>query len=99
MVQLKTEMIKRIEVQHDTLCDEFEDLVFLLLGSDDVNLWLISLSYKFAFNLEFMDIIIYIKTRGLYIIFCAIQHFQYIFIEFYIKNEKHKGNMHAEETL
>lgn len=59
----------------------------------------ISLSYKFAFNLEFMDIIIYIKTRGLYIIFCAIQHFQYIFIEFYIKNEKHKGNMHAEETL
>lgn len=38
MVQLKTEMIKRIEVQHDTLCDEFEDLVFLLLGSDDVNL-------------------------------------------------------------
>lgn len=46
-----------------------------------------------------MDIIIYIKTRGLYITFCAIQHFQYIFIEFYIKNEKHKGNMHAEETL
>lgn len=38
MVQLKTEMIKRIEVQHDTFCDEFEDLVFLLLGSDDVNL-------------------------------------------------------------
>lgn len=46
-----------------------------------------------------MDIIIYIKTRGLYITFCAIQHFQYIFIEFYIENEKHKGNMHAEETL
>lgn len=40
MVQLKTEMIKRIEVQHDKLCDEFEDLVFLLLGSDDVNLQL-----------------------------------------------------------